>query len=99
MSTNSWAREYHAGNVSLLGVNAALAARAGYETQLDMLEAPRGYIATFGGENGAAPVTEALGQRWDIVDHIAFKLYPGAHPFHAVLEAAINASRDGRRTA
>jgi 2-methylcitrate dehydratase PrpD len=40
-------------------------------------------------------VTRDLGSRWDIIDHIAFKLYPGAHPFHAVLEAAINASKEG----
>jgi 2-methylcitrate dehydratase PrpD len=95
MSTNSWAREYHAGNSALLGVNAALAAGAGYVAQLDMLDAPRGYIGTFAGKDGSASVTEGLGQRWDIIDHIAFKLYPGAHPFHAVLEAAINASREG----
>jgi 2-methylcitrate dehydratase PrpD len=95
MSTNSWAREYHAGNSSLLGVQAALAASKGYEAQFDMLDAPRGYIAAFAGKDGAAPVTEGLGERWDIIDHIAFKLYPGAHPFHAVLEAAINASKEG----
>jgi 2-methylcitrate dehydratase PrpD len=95
MSTNSWAREYHAGNSALLGVNAALAAQRGYEAQLDMLDAPRGYVSAFGGSDGLAAVTEGLGKRWDIIDHIAFKLYPGAHPFHAVLEAAINASRDG----
>jgi 2-methylcitrate dehydratase PrpD len=95
MSTNSWAREYHAGNSALLGVNAALAARAGYVAQLDMLDAPKGYINAFGGKDGAAAVTADLGRRWDIIDHIAFKLYPGAHPFHAVLEAAINASKQG----
>src|SRR4051812_17995585 len=49
MSTNSWAREYHAGNSALLGVNAALAAQKGYEAQLDMLDAPKGYISAFGG--------------------------------------------------
>jgi 2-methylcitrate dehydratase PrpD len=95
ISTNSTAREYHAGNSTLMGVNSALAARRGYEAQLDMLEAPRGYIQSFGGTEGAEPVLRDLGQRWDIIDHLAFKLYPGAHPFHAVLEAAINASKEG----
>jgi 2-methylcitrate dehydratase PrpD len=95
ISTNSLAREYHAGNSTLLGVNAALAARRGYTADLGMLEAPRGYIEVFGGKQGAEPITHDLGQRWDIIDHLAVKLYPGAHPFHAVLEAAINASIAG----
>src|SRR4051794_5395413 len=38
MSTNSWAREYHAGNSALLGVNAAMAAQKGYAAQFDMLD-------------------------------------------------------------
>jgi 2-methylcitrate dehydratase PrpD len=60
-----------------------------------MLDAARGYIGVFGGKDGSGAVTSDLGRRWDIIDHIAFKLYPGAHPFHAVLEAAIQASIEG----
>src|SRR5262245_30837977 len=42
IGTNSWAREYHAGNAALCAVNAALAAGSGYTANEDMLEAPRG---------------------------------------------------------
>jgi 2-methylcitrate dehydratase PrpD len=34
-----------------------------------------------------------LGQRWDIVEFLAIKLWPGAHPFSGTLEAAVNVAR------
>jgi 2-methylcitrate dehydratase PrpD len=94
IGTNSWAREYHAGNAALTAVNAALAAGRGYTVNEDMLEAPRGFLAVFGGGK-ADPVklTDGFGKEWDIVTHIAIKLVPGAHAFHPSVEAAVNASR------
>src|SRR5947208_6292154 len=47
ISTNSWAREYHAGNAALTAVNAALAAGKGYTANPDMLESPRGFLRVF----------------------------------------------------
>src|SRR5262250_2320144 len=49
IGTNSWAREYHAGNAALCAVNAALAAGRGYTVNEDMLEASRGFLAVFSG--------------------------------------------------
>jgi 2-methylcitrate dehydratase PrpD len=49
IGTNSWAREYHAGNAALCAVNAALAASRGYTVNEDMLEARGGFLAVFGG--------------------------------------------------
>src|SRR5205823_14536999 len=48
MSTNSLAREYHAGASALAAVNAARAAGRGFTANDDMLEAPGGFLATFG---------------------------------------------------
>jgi len=94
IGTNSWAREYHAGNAALCAVNAALAARRGYTVNEDMLEAPRGFLAVFsGGKIDAEILTRDFGKEWDIVTHMAIKLVPGAHQFHPAVEAAVNASR------
>ena len=94
IGTNSWAREYHAGNATLTGVNAALAGGRGYTANEDMLESRGGFLATFGG-NAAEPsnLLSGLGEEWDIVTHLAIKLVPGAHAFHPAVEAAVNAAR------
>lgn len=95
IGTNSWAREYHAGNAALTAVNAALAAGSGYTANADMLEASRGFLATFGGDDvDPASLVHDLGREWDIVTHLAIKLVPGAHAFHPAVEAAVNASRE-----
>jgi 2-methylcitrate dehydratase PrpD len=46
-----------------------------------------------GGADAAARLTEDLGRSWDIVEFLAIKLWPGAHPFSGTLEAAVNAAR------
>lgn len=94
IGTNTFAREYHAGNAALCAVNAALAAGRGYTVNEDMLEAPRGFLAVFGGGNAdAGKLTSDFGKEWDIVTHMAIKLVPGAHAFHPSVEAAVNAAR------
>jgi len=94
IGTNSWAREYHAGNAALCAVNAAQAAGRGYTVNEDMLEAPRGFLAVFGGGNvDTGKLTRDFGKEWDIVTHMAIKLVPGAHAFHPAVEAAVNAAR------
>jgi 2-methylcitrate dehydratase PrpD len=94
IGTNSWAREYHAGNAALTAVNAALAAGRGFTANPDMLEAGRGFLATFaGGDVAPSSLVRDLGSEWDIVTHLAIKLVPGAHAFHPAVEAAVNAAR------
>jgi 2-methylcitrate dehydratase PrpD len=94
IGTNSWAREYHAGNAAITSVNAALAAGRGYTANDDLIEARRGFLTLFGGSDAdAAGLTRDLGAAWDIVTHMAIKLVPGAHAFHPAVEAAVNAAR------
>src|SRR5262245_14927394 len=94
IGTNSWAREYQAGNAALCAVNAALAAGRGYTVNEDMLEAPRGFLAVFSGARiDTEKLTRDFGKEWDIVTHMAVKLVPGAHAFHPAVEAAVNAAR------
>jgi 2-methylcitrate dehydratase PrpD len=94
IGTNSWAREYHAGNAALTAVNAVQAASRGYTANDDMLEAARGFLAVFSDDKAdASALTREFGKEWDIVTHLAIKLVPGAHAFHPSVEAAVNAAR------
>ena len=56
-------------------------------------ETPRGFFETFGARD-VEQVTQQLGTRWQILDHLAIKLVPGAHPYHATAEAAATAARE-----
>jgi 2-methylcitrate dehydratase PrpD len=87
----SCAREYHAGLAALLGTQAALAANAGFEAEVSVLDAPRGFFSAFNGQD-VESVSRDLGGSWDIVTDMAIKLMPGAHPFHAIAEAAVDAA-------
>jgi 2-methylcitrate dehydratase PrpD len=92
--TNSWAREYMGANAAACGVDAALAASRGYTVNEDMLGSRGGFVDVFGGgAKSAERLTADLGKRWDIVDYLAIKLWPGAHPFSGTVEAAMNAAR------
>jgi 2-methylcitrate dehydratase PrpD len=97
MGTNSWAREYHAGNAALTAVNAALAASRGYTVNPDMLEASGGFLAVFGGgKPDTTNLTSPLGNDYQIERYLAIKLVPGAHALHPAVEAAINAARESQ---
>jgi len=94
IGTNSFAREYHAGNAALAAINAAQAASRGYTANEDMLEAPRGFFAVFGGNKAKLDrLTRDFGKDWSIIDYLAIKLVPGAHAFHPSVEAAVDAAR------
>ena len=95
-AATSVSREYHAGLATLLGIEAAEAARRGYTGELAILEMDRGFCELFGGPGAdAAGITRDLGRDWDIATDMAVKLVPGGHPFHAFGEAAANAAREG----
>jgi 2-methylcitrate dehydratase PrpD len=92
--TNSWAREYMGATAAACAVDAALAAGRGYTVNPDILDGPGGFVEVFGGGAGAVErLTADLGKDWDIVQFLAIKLWPGAHPLSGTVEAAMNASR------
>ena len=97
IGTNSWAREYMGANAAGNGVDAAEAAARGYTVNDDMLGTRGGFVDTFGGGRDMVRMLSTnLGQRWDIVEFLAIKLWPGAHPFSGTLEAAVNAARQAK---
>lgn len=93
IGTNSWAREYHAGNAALCAMNAALAAGRGYTVNDDLLEAPGGFLQVFGGKLDAQRMTRDPSADWQIVRYLAIKLVPGAHANSPSMEAAVQAAR------
>jgi len=80
-------RPYHAHQSAFEGTRLARLAQLGVTGRPDVMEAPRGYLSAFGGQE-IADVTKDLGERWNFVDYMALKLIPGAHPFHVFAEAA-----------
>jgi 2-methylcitrate dehydratase PrpD len=94
IGTDSWAREYQAGNAALCAVNAALAAGRGFAVNEDLLEAKGGFLEVYGnGKPDIRSVTREIGADCDIVKYLAIKLVPGAHALHPSVEAAVNAAR------
>ena len=94
IGTDSWDREYMAGNAALAAVQAALAAQRGFTANPDLLEAKGGFLDTFGNNNvDLAAVTRPLSAPWDVERYLAIKLVPGAHALHSSLDAAIQASK------
>lgn len=93
-SRGSFAREYHAGNAALLGINAVLSAQRGYTAEESIFETNKGFVEMYGGDDPGI-ITRNLGEEWDINTDMAIKLAPGAHQFHALATAAANAARDG----
>jgi hypothetical protein len=84
MSTvNSWAREYHAGNAALCGVNAALAAGQGYTVNDDMLEAGGGFLAVFsGGKPDTSVLTRPIGSDYHHHDQVRSQIYQHRRPMY-----------------
>jgi 2-methylcitrate dehydratase PrpD len=80
-------RPYHAHQSALEGTRLARLAQMGLTGRPDVMEAPRGFLSAFGGQD-VADVTKDLGERWNFVDYMAIKLVPGAHPLHVFAEAA-----------
>ena len=93
--TRAAGREYHAGLAAQLGVQAAFAAAA----RLHFAKpGARGAARVFPGDErtgGRGSHPRFRGGSWDITTDMAIKLMPGAHPFHAIAEAAIEAASAG----
>ncbi len=94
IGTDSWAREYMAGNAALAAVQSALAAQRGFTANPDLLEVRGGWLDTFGNNTvDLDAMARPLRAPWDIERFLAIKLVPGAHALHSSLEAAIQASK------
>lgn len=80
----------HCGQAGAAGLDAALLARRGFTANPDVLEAPKGFAATFypGGFDFAQLL--AYGDPWRIVDPgLAIKLFPSQYATHFAITAGL----------
>jgi 2-methylcitrate dehydratase PrpD len=91
-------KRLHCGWAAQAGVTAALLACNGYTGPASALEGRFGFFEAFlGGHFDPMPVTDALGERWE-VPRIFFKPYPANHYTHAGIDAALAIRRRLGRT-
>jgi 2-methylcitrate dehydratase PrpD len=84
----------HAGHAAATGVEAALLAARGFESRLDLIEAPQGFMAT----QSEAPSVERFRAALAVPDYvpdICFKYHAACYLTHSAIEA----SRELRSTA
>jgi len=93
--SDGWTREYQAGAAVASGLNATLSAAHGYGAPEQLIDGPRGFLATVAGEADMEALTGGLGLEWDIASELGIKMRPGGYPFAAAVEAAIEAARNG----
>jgi 2-methylcitrate dehydratase PrpD len=82
----------HAGVAARNGVLAAILAQKGFSADLDIIEAPLGFLSLFGHPDDyeAEKVVVSLGQPFDIVrPGIGVKLYPCCYATHRALDAVL----------
>ena len=91
-------REYHAGLATMLGLEAAHAAVAGFEGEQRIFEMPGGFCTVHGNGN-AEEIVKDFGAEWDIVTDMAIKLLPGSQRYQAMAEAAAKAAIKGNISA
>jgi 2-methylcitrate dehydratase PrpD len=90
-SDGSWSKTLHPGWAAHCGLVAARLAGAGFTGPLSVLDGPYGVFRSHlpaGQELHFEAATEALGERWYLLDN-SCKLYPCAHAIHAFVEAAL----------
>ncbi len=78
-------KPYHAGMAASTGVEAALLARAGFDTRGAGLDGPQGFGPTHHGA-GEVSAFDALGQDWRMA-RVSHKFHACCHGLHAMLEA------------
>jgi len=80
----------HCGNAAAAGLDAALLAQRGFTANPDVLEAPKGVIATYYPDSFDAAKLLAWGQPFRVVDPgLAIKLFPSQYGTHFAISAGL----------
>ena len=80
----------HCGNAAASGLDAALLAKRGFTANPDVLEAPKGVIATFYPDGFDAAKLLAYGRPFRVVDPgLAIKLFPSQYGTHYAITAGL----------
>ena len=80
----------HCGGAAAAGLESALLAASGFAANPDVIEAPKGLVQTYFGEQFDASKLLAYGDPWRVVDPgLAIKLYPSQYATHFAIAAAL----------
>ncbi len=95
IGTNSWAREYMGGNAAFCASTLRWPRDAGTRSTRTSSRRRAASSTIYGGAEGpdSQMLTRDYGKEWDITKYLAIKLWPGAHPFSSLVEAAMTAAR------
>lgn len=83
-------KPFHAGKAAGNGVLSALLVRNGFTASQQILEAKRGFSATFSGEYGLNRIVDHFGNPFEIVSPgVHLKPYPSCLETHSIIEATL----------
>jgi 2-methylcitrate dehydratase PrpD len=85
----SMARILNAGFAARNGLAAARLAAEGLQGPARPLEGLRGFFNVFGGSPDHSPLTQRLGQHWEMTQ-VAYKPYPSGVVLHALIDACLD---------
>lgn len=90
-NVGSMTKSTHCGQAAAAGLDAALLAARGFTANADILDAPRGFIATFFPQEFDRRKLLAFGKPYRVVDPgLAIKLFPSQFATHWAITAALN---------
>lgn len=90
----SMCKAYHAGKAAELGVRSALLAELGFESALEPLTHPKGYLNVAASDRAVSRLTDHLGSRYLIREN-GFKPYSSGVLTHALIDAMVALRREG----
>ena len=90
----SMCKSYHAGKGAELGLRSALMAELGFNSALEPITDPKGYLNVAAGDRAVSRLTDRLGSRYLILEN-GYKPYASGVLTHALIDAMAALKRDG----
>jgi 2-methylcitrate dehydratase PrpD len=85
----SMCKPFHAGKAAMDGLMAALLARQGFTSSMEIIEGRRGFAQVLDGASNAEQALDGLGERY-AVDDIVFKYHASCFETHPAIEAILS---------
>jgi 2-methylcitrate dehydratase PrpD len=92
----SMSKAYHCGKAAELGVRSALLAESGFNSAVEPLTHPQGYLNVAASDRAVDRLTDRLGERYLIREN-GFKPYASGVVTHPVIDALVHLRKEGLR--
>ena len=90
----SMCKAYHAGKGAELGLRSALMAELGFNSAMEPITDPKGYLNVAAGDKAVSRLTDRLGRRYLILEN-GYKPYASGVLTHALIDAMLLLKREG----